>query len=111
MAQYLSTHYSVLERQLGVAETTDFIQGPLFDLVKNKVAGEVAGGFVNVDALENPPLAVQRLKRGLRQALDPDWAELGRWVSARLGELFRTADHREGVALFLEKRDPHYVGH
>ncbi len=58
----------------------------------------------------NPPLAVQRLKHGLRQALDPDWAELGRWVSASLGELFRTDDHREGVAAFLEKREPHYVG-
>ena len=58
----------------------------------------------------NPPLAVQRLKHGLRQALDPDWTELGRWVSASLGELFRTDDHREGVAAFLEKREPHYVG-
>ena len=26
----------------------------------------------------NPPLAVQRLKAGLRRALDPDWDELGR---------------------------------
>src|SRR5262245_62111319 len=52
----------------------------------------------------NPPLAVQRLKAGLRRALDPDWRELGAWVSANLGELFRTEDHREGVASFLEKR-------
>ena len=58
----------------------------------------------------NPPLAVQALKRGLREALDPDWDELGRWVSWTLGELFTTDDHREGVASFLEKRDPVYVG-
>lgn len=58
----------------------------------------------------NPPLAVQRLKHGLRRALDPDWQALGTWVSASLGELFRTEDHKEGVAAFLEKREPRYVG-
>ena len=59
---------------------------------------------------ENPPLAVQRLKAGLRKAVDPDWEELGRWVSMSLGELFQTEDHKEGVASFLEKRAPRYVG-
>ena len=58
----------------------------------------------------NPPLAVQRLKAGLRIALDPDWDELGRWVSTSLAELFQTADHKEGVAAFLEKREPRFVG-
>lgn len=58
----------------------------------------------------NPPLAVQRLKAGLREALDPDWEDLGRWVSSSLGDLFRTEDHKEGVAAFLEKREPRYLG-
>jgi enoyl-CoA hydratase/carnithine racemase len=58
----------------------------------------------------NPPLAVQALKHGLRRALDPDWSELGGWVSAELARLFQTDDHREGVASFLEKRPPSYVG-
>jgi len=58
----------------------------------------------------NPPLAVQRLKAGLRRALDPDWHELGSWVSTTLGELFQTADHREGAKAFLEKRPPRFLG-
>lgn len=58
----------------------------------------------------NPPLAVRKLKAGLRRAVDPDWQELGVWVSESLTELFATEDHREGVRAFIEKREPHYVG-
>ena len=58
----------------------------------------------------NPPLAVQRLKQGLRRALDPDWAALGTWVSESLAFLFTTQDHKEGVAAFLEKREPRFEG-
>lgn len=59
---------------------------------------------------DNPPLAVQALKHGLRKALDPDWHDLGTWVSSTLGRLFQTEDHKEGVASFLEKRPARYVG-
>jgi enoyl-CoA hydratase/carnithine racemase len=58
----------------------------------------------------NPPLAVHALKNGLRRALDPDWSELGSWVASELARLFQTEDHREGVASFLEKRPPSYLG-
>lgn len=58
----------------------------------------------------NPPLAVQAIKQGLREALDPAWDDLGVWVSQNLARLFRTDDHREGAAAFLEKRTPKYTG-
>lgn len=57
-----------------------------------------------------PPLAVQQLKAGMRRVLDPDWTDFGVWVSTTLGQLFRTADHREGVKAFLERREPHFTG-
>ncbi len=63
-----------------------------------------------IQVASNPPLAVAKLKEGLRKALDPDWDELGRWVSTSLAALFQTEDHREGVASFLEKREPNFVG-
>lgn len=58
----------------------------------------------------NPPLAVRKLKAGLREALDPDWDALGRWATTAIGELFQTEDHREGVRAFLEKREARYTG-
>lgn len=59
---------------------------------------------------DNPPLAVQAIKQGLRTALDPDWDMLGVWVATNLARLFTTDDHREGVASFLEKRPATYSG-
>ena len=58
----------------------------------------------------NPPLAVQRLKAGLNRTAYGDPREIGAWAIGAIRELMRTEDHREGVASFLEKREPVFRG-
>lgn len=58
----------------------------------------------------NPPLAVRYLKEGLRRSYYGEYEEMGNWVAQTLGTLFQTEDHKEGVASFLEKREPVFKG-
>ncbi|MFL5285965.1 MAG: hypothetical protein ACJ8AW_34560 [Rhodopila sp.] len=59
VAGYLNLHYPTLEQQVGVADTTDFIQGPLFNLLKSRLTTIVAGGLGGATRVKDPPLAVQ----------------------------------------------------
>lgn len=58
----------------------------------------------------NPPLILRYMKEGLRRTAYGDLREIGSWVSAILGQLFQTEDHREGVKSFLEKRPSVFRG-
>jgi enoyl-CoA hydratase/carnithine racemase len=58
----------------------------------------------------NPPLAVQALKAGLKRAAYGDPREIGAYAIGEIRRLMRTEDHREGVASFLEKREPVFRG-
>ena len=58
----------------------------------------------------NPPLAVRYLKEGLRRGAYGDPRELGGWAIETIRALMKTEDHREGVASFLEKREPAFKG-
>jgi enoyl-CoA hydratase/carnithine racemase len=56
------------------------------------------------------PLAVTAIKEGLRRASEPDWHEFASWAAPTHARLFKTADHREAVKAFLEKREPEFTG-
>jgi enoyl-CoA hydratase/carnithine racemase len=58
----------------------------------------------------NPPLALRYMKEGLRRGTHGDPREIGAWAIETIRRLMMTEDHREGVASFLEKREPAFKG-
>lgn len=58
----------------------------------------------------NPPLALRYMKEGLRRTAYGDPREIGGWAIETIRALMKTEDHREGVASFMEKREPVFSG-
>ena len=57
-----------------------------------------------------PPLALAVAKRALQQGAENDFDAAVQTETFRLDYLFKTHDHREAVAAFLEKREPQFRG-
>ena len=66
-----------------------------------KLAGEIA---------RNAPLAVQASKRMMRMGMNETFNDHVHHVFLQLLPLFRSADFKEGMASFLEKRPPNFTG-
>jgi enoyl-CoA hydratase/carnithine racemase len=58
----------------------------------------------------NPPLALTAMKTGLNRAAVGEPHAIGSWAIETIRRLMRTEDHKEGVASFLEKREPVFKG-
>ena len=65
------------------------------------LAGEIAA---------NAPLAVRAIKRMMRAAETETFEQNVHHVFLQLLPLFRTRDFKEGVASFIEKRPPNFIG-
>ena len=65
------------------------------------LAGEIAA---------NAPLAVRAIKRMMRAAETETFEQNVHHVFLQLLPLFRTHDFKEGVASFIEKRPPNFIG-
>ena len=55
-------------------------------------------------------LAVQAIKKGLRETVDPPWRDVGKMAITEIRRLMQTADAKESAAAFIEKRNPVFTG-
>ena len=95
------------------AERVDAERCERIGLVNRVVADDTLGAeaFAFAKSLANGPrVALRNLKDNLDDALHIDYATALHREAERLVQASRTADHKEAVQAFVEKRKPVFVG-
>jgi enoyl-CoA hydratase/carnithine racemase len=94
-------------------ELIDAARAESIGLVTRVVPAEQLAGETYAYAqrlAEGPPLAQAFTKQGLHRALEADFAEFLSWEAEAQAACSLTADAREGVRAFLERRKPRFAG-
>jgi enoyl-CoA hydratase/carnithine racemase len=94
-------------RTLSAAESLDL--GLVNRVVPDAEVADMAQAMAR-EIAANAPLAVQAAKRMMRMGLDETFETHVQHVYLQLLPLFRSADFKEGMTSFLEKRAPHFTG-
>ncbi|MGD0114920.1 MAG: enoyl-CoA hydratase [Dehalococcoidia bacterium] len=110
----------VLPRMLGLAKACELVYMPrTFDAREalemgfvNRVVPDdrLMEEAMNVASLiaKRPPFALRKAKQTIYQNLDSDYAEALERETAAFAECMSTAEHREGIRAFLERREPDF---
>lgn len=94
-------------RTLTAAESLEM--GLVSRVVSQNEVGAVAAQIA-AEIARNAPLAVQASKRMMRMGMNETFNDHVHHVFLQLLPLFRSADFKEGMASFLEKRPPNFTG-